>query len=92
MSSVYTVILLHERDGRYSASVPALPGCHTWGDTVSDALRMADDAIARYLAMLRSLGRAAPADVDVAKVEMGDAVDALVCRGGVPVRVLPDEP
>lgn len=30
--------------------MPALPGCRTWGATVEDALAMARDAIAVYLA------------------------------------------
>lgn len=92
MYSGYTVVLLHEEDGRYSVSVPALPGCHTWGGTIPDALRMADDAIECHLAMLRSLGRAAPADVDPATVQMGDATDGLACRAGVFLQSPPHEP
>jgi antitoxin HicB len=47
----YTVILTPEPDGSaYNVSVPALPGCFTWGATVEEALAMAKDAIAVYLA------------------------------------------
>ena len=41
----YTVVLLAEEDGRYSAFVPALPGAVSWGDTVEDALANITEAI-----------------------------------------------
>ena len=41
----YTVILEQEPDGGYVASVPALPGCVTQGDTREDALANAREAI-----------------------------------------------
>jgi predicted RNase H-like HicB family nuclease len=40
----YTVAVLRESDGRYSVSVPALKGCHTWGDTLPEALSHAQGA------------------------------------------------
>ena len=47
----YTVVLTPEPDGSaYNVTVPALPGCFTWGVTVEEALAMAKDAIAVYLA------------------------------------------
>ncbi len=58
----YTVVLTYEADGRVSASVPALPGCHTWGDSVEDAVAMAHEAIDLYLAELRSQDQPAPSD------------------------------
>jgi predicted RNase H-like HicB family nuclease len=46
----FTVVLTPEPDGSaYNVTVPALPGCLTWGATVEDALVMARDAIAVYL-------------------------------------------
>ena len=45
MTASYTVVLLAEQDGRYSASVPALPGALSWGDTVEDALANIAEAI-----------------------------------------------
>ena len=29
-------VVVREEDGRYSAFVPALPGCATWGDTLEE--------------------------------------------------------
>lgn len=49
MEYSYTVILQAEEEGRYSVFVPALPGCHTEGDTQEEALIMAEDAIRCYI-------------------------------------------
>ena len=45
----YTVILEQEPDGGYVASVPALPGCITQGDTRDEVLRNVREAIAVYI-------------------------------------------
>ena len=56
----YTVILEREEDGGYHAFVPALPGCHTQGDTVDEALDNAREAIQVYLDSLRAEGEPVP--------------------------------
>jgi len=45
----YTVVLLHEQDGRYSAVVPAIE-CASWGYTVPEALKHVEEAIRCQLA------------------------------------------
>jgi predicted RNase H-like HicB family nuclease len=41
----YTVVLTPEQDGSaYNVTIPALPGCFTWGATVEEALAMAREA------------------------------------------------
>ena len=42
----YDVVLVAEDGGGYSASVPALPGAYSDGDTESEALENIADAIA----------------------------------------------
>ena len=47
----YTVVLTPEPDhSAYNVTVPALPGCFTWGTTVEEALAMAREAIELYVA------------------------------------------
>jgi antitoxin HicB len=47
----FTVVLTPEPgDSAYNVSVPALPGCFTWGATVEEALEQARDAITVFLA------------------------------------------
>lgn len=48
MKYVYPAILKSE-DGQVLVSVPDLPGCHTFGDTLADALYMAQDAVEMWL-------------------------------------------
>ncbi len=45
----YTVILEQESDGGYVASVPALPGCVTQGDTREEVLANVREAIDLYI-------------------------------------------
>lgn len=49
---VYTVVVHKSRFG-YDISCPALPGCHSQGDTRDEALTNIKDAIATYLKMIR---------------------------------------
>ncbi len=47
----YTVIFEPSKEGGYVASVPALPGCATQGETFEEAIAMIKDAIKGYLAV-----------------------------------------
>ncbi|BCV20342.1 type II toxin-antitoxin system HicB family antitoxin [Moorella sp. Hama-1] len=40
----FTVILIPEDDGRWTAEVPTLPGCATWGSTQQQALERIKEA------------------------------------------------
>lgn len=48
MKYVYPAIFTKE-DGQYLVSVPDLSGCHTFGDTLSEAIEMARDAMSMWL-------------------------------------------
>ena len=54
----YRIILRPEPEGGFTVSVPALPGCITWGATLDEASRMAEDAIQAYLASVAKHGEA----------------------------------
>jgi len=45
----FTVILEKDQDGWYVAKVPDLPGCHTQGKTVEQALERINEAIRAYI-------------------------------------------
>ena len=46
MSTItYRIMLNEEPEGGYTASVPSLPGCITYGDNLNEALEMAKEAI-----------------------------------------------
>jgi predicted RNase H-like HicB family nuclease len=44
----FDVVLLEDETGGYVAIVPALPGCHTQGDTLSEVMENAKEAINLY--------------------------------------------
>ena len=45
----YRIILRPEPEGGFTVTVPALPGCVTYGETLEEAKNMANDAIQAYL-------------------------------------------
>jgi predicted RNase H-like HicB family nuclease len=51
----YRIILRPEPEGGYTVTVPALPGCITYGKTLEEAKKMALDAIKAYLESLKCL-------------------------------------
>lgn len=57
----YQTILRPEPEGGYTVIVPSLPGCITYGKTVEQAHKMAEDAITGYLASLRHSKKQIPA-------------------------------
>lgn len=59
----YTVIVTPE-DGVYIVDVPALPGCHSVGDTLVEAISNAQEAIELYLSVLRERGESLPVETD----------------------------
>ncbi len=69
----YTVILEPNQDEPgYTATVPALPGCISAGDTLEEALENARDAIELWISMARNKGEAVPQDFTVvSKVTVG---------------------
>jgi predicted RNase H-like HicB family nuclease len=76
----YTVVLIPAEEGGYVVLVPALPGCVTEGDTLTDALLMAEDAIGGYLAVLTEDGDALPVEGPEVAVALGDAREAILRR------------
>jgi antitoxin HicB len=60
----YNIMLRPEPEGGYTALVPALPGCVTYGRTLQEARQMARDAISGYIASLRKHNDPIPTDED----------------------------
>lgn len=50
-------IAIHKDDGSvYGVAVPDIPGCHSWGETLDDAVRNAKEAITSHVETLVALG------------------------------------
>ena len=55
----YSIVLTPE-EGGYVATVPALPGCNTEGDTLEEAIGNVREAIELYLDVLKERGEPIP--------------------------------
>jgi antitoxin HicB len=64
MQRTYKILMHKEPEGSYTVSVPALPGCITYGNTVEHAIQMAQEAIELYIEELRERGEEIPDDSD----------------------------
>jgi len=58
----YRILLRKEPEGGYTAMVPSLPGCITYGDTIEEAIEMAKEAIKLYIESLKNHGEEVPTE------------------------------
>jgi len=58
----YKILLTKEPEGAHTATVPALPGCITYGDNSDHAISMAKEAIEVYIERLQEKGESIPDD------------------------------
>ncbi len=66
---VFRVELEQEEDGRWSAVVPVLPGCATWGYTKDEAFKSIQEAAQAYVETLIEDGRPIPKEPSVEVIE-----------------------
>ncbi len=67
----FTAVFEKAKEGGFVVYVPALPGCVTQGETFEEAEKMAHDAIAGYLAVLKDMREEIPeesAEIIVGKI------------------------
>lgn len=58
----YNIMLRPEPEGGFTAIVPALPACVTYGRTLAEARAMAKDAISGYIESLKKHKEPIPTD------------------------------
>ena len=69
----YDVILTRE-GAKWTAEVPALPGCITWGSSRNEVLSLVEEAVEGWIASRKGLGKAIPGRsqvVELIKVRIG---------------------
>lgn len=57
----YRIIIEPDENNTFHAYVPALVGCHTWGNSLDEARQNIRDAMDAYLRSLRADGEPIPA-------------------------------
>ncbi len=60
----YTIIFQPEPEGGFTVTVPALPGCVTYGKDLEEAKKMAIDAIGGYLTSLKKHHELLPSEAE----------------------------
>ncbi|OEU62678.1 MAG: hypothetical protein BBJ57_03085 [Desulfobacterales bacterium PC51MH44] len=65
---VLRVNLIEEEDGRWSATIPELPGCSSWGYSQQEALANIKDAAEIYIEDMIDAGEGFPITSD--KIEV----------------------
>jgi len=78
MRLTYTVVFTPGEKGGYVADVPALPGCATYGQTLTEALMMVEEAIMGYIEMLQADGDRIPRERGGVLVSLGRSREAFV--------------
>jgi len=58
----YCIFLRKEPEGEYTVTVPTLPGCVTYGETIDEAIEMAREAIELYIEHLQEKGEEIPTE------------------------------
>jgi len=58
----YKIHLHKEEEGGFTVTVPALPGCITYGENLDDAIAMAKEAVELYIEELKEKGEDIPDD------------------------------
>jgi len=61
----YRILLRNEPEGGYTVTVPSLPGCVTYGESIEEATEMAKEAIELYLESLKAHNEEIPTDEGV---------------------------
>ena len=66
----FTALVEQDEDGVFISSCPALPGCHSQGDTYDEAIENLKDALQLYLEAKLSFGEPIPVEVGSHLVEV----------------------
>lgn len=78
---VYPAIFTKEAEGGYSVSFPDVKGCYTQGETLTEALEMAEDVLGLMLCTYedKKIEIAVPTDIHDIHVESNQTVSLVLC-------------
>ncbi len=57
---IYRILLNKEPEGGFTVTVPALPGCITYGESMDEAIVNAKEAVELFLENLKAHGETIP--------------------------------
>jgi antitoxin HicB len=62
MDRQFSIVFQAEPEGGFTAVVPSLPGCVTYGKTLKKAQEMVEEAVEAYLESMEKHGEKIPSD------------------------------
>ena len=83
MRYIYSVVLSPGEERGFIVEVPSLPGCVTFGETLTEALLNAEEAIEGFLEMLQDDGDPIPVEGDDVVLNVADKREAYVRKVAV---------
>ncbi len=63
----YRILIRKEPEGGYTAIIPTLPGCVTYGHSIEEAVEMAQEAIKLYIDNLKEHGEEIPTEKEMSE-------------------------
>ncbi len=78
---VYPALFIPENEGGYAVEFPDIDGCYTQGETLAEALEMAEDALALMLYDAEEAGREIPpaSNIEKLNIQKGVTVSLVHC-------------
>jgi predicted RNase H-like HicB family nuclease len=61
-TTIELMVVIEPDDGMFHADVPALPGCHTFGETIDETLANIHEAMSLYIDTLLEDGEPIPVE------------------------------
>lgn len=77
MMFVYPAIF-HKEEGAYWVEFPDLEGCHTYGNSINEAMEGAQEALSAYLLTFLEQGKAIALPSDISTIQAEDGFSSLV--------------
>lgn len=68
-SYTFRTIIEPDEGGTFHGYAPALPGCHTWGNTIEETRKNLRDAMTAYLLSVIDDGELIPQDIGFEALE-----------------------
>ena len=83
MRYAYPFTMEPQPEGGFTVEVPALPGCFSEGDTITEALRNAEEAISCHLGSIIKHGEEVPRETGTVPLDTEDLTEGLLFRVAV---------
>ncbi|MBQ6672693.1 MAG: type II toxin-antitoxin system HicB family antitoxin [Spirochaetales bacterium] len=78
MRYVFPAVFEQAEEGGFNVRIPDVPGCFTQGDTLAEAIYMAQDALAMMIVYYEDHGKEIPASSSLEDIKSGKVIASYV--------------